>query len=191
MKMEIPSKIEELIGYSGWTALSWALHNGWVQNYKWLMSEKFRRDIGVPETVERMLAPVDGLLKIADVYQRESLLSTSHIMSFNVNMFADKCAGVDGNNFRNLMIEGYFLGTDFVSTLSDHRRGFRADGTIYDKDGKDQLEGELRRYWSKFYGIKPAEVKLHCQEVFIYCTNNALREEAYNNFAKKLNLDAG
>ncbi len=197
--MQIPPKIEELIGYSGWTALSWALHNGWVQNYKWLMSERLGRDIGVPETVERMLAPVNGLLKISDEARKEYLLSTGDIMAFNVNMFADKCQNVDGRNFRNLMIEGYLLGTDFVSILGSHedykyrdcRKGFMLNGIVPDRDGKDQLEGELRRYVSGRYGIKPVDVELHRRQVFVYCGDNGLREEAYHNFAKKLNLDAG
>ena len=175
----LPKEIKELIGYSGWTALGWALHNGWVQDYKW--------------PIERMLVPVDSLLKINDNLCREYLLSTADIMAFNVNMFADKCYGIDGRNFRNLMIEGYLLGTDFVSPLRvrDPEGFVKCDGIIRDKNGINQLDGELRRYWSGTYGIRPEKVKLHRQEVFIYCENHKLREEAYNNFAKKLNLDAG
>lgn len=188
----LPKEIEELIGYSGWTALSWALHNGWVQDYKWLMSKRLGRDIGVPETIERMLAPVDGLLEV-DQLRRDYLLSTADIMAFKVNMFADKCHGIDGRNFRNLMIEGYLLGTDFVSPLRvrDRKGLVKFDGIIHDEHGKNQLDGELRRHWSGLYGIGPEKFKLYRQQVFIYCNEHRLREEAYNNFAKKLNLDAG
>ena len=185
--VEIPKEVEKLIGYSAWTALSWALRNGWVQNYKWLMSERLGRDVGVPETVDRMLAPVDNLLTNHTKSRRDYFLSTSDIMAFNVNMFADKCRGIHdwefGYNFRNLMIEGYLLGTNFVD------KGYPI--VVPDKDGKDQLEGELRRHWSVFWRIKPSQVDLHRREVFNYCGYNKLREESLlleMTFQEKLNL---
>jgi len=41
--------------------VEWALEWNWIPDYKWLYSEKEGRDIGTPETVDRMIRTIYGL----------------------------------------------------------------------------------------------------------------------------------
>ena len=53
----IQHQILDRIGYDGWAALSWALHDGWIQEYKLRFSHVDGYDVEVPETVRRMIDP--------------------------------------------------------------------------------------------------------------------------------------
>lgn len=167
---QLPEIVKMSIGYTAWSALSLALHNGWVQDYKWLFSEREGRDIGVPETIER----ITGWDGRGVFFNNDPLLSrgTYHI-------FMDRCykEGRDIKDFRNLMIEGYLLGTDFVSSLWVKANGEeKQTGIIPDQHGANQLEGEMRRYWAHKQRIQnPSEIHITKEIVDDYCTNNGLQ----------------
>ncbi|MBI4158966.1 hypothetical protein HY500_01760 [Candidatus Woesearchaeota archaeon] len=164
----VPEIIEDSIGYTGWQALSWALHHGWVQDYKYLLSQRERRDVGVPETVRLMLYPKRD---------RHGVISDGARC-----MFPQRVRPENYDAFRQLMIEGYLLGTDFVSQLGE-------GGVVSDRDGKNQLEGELRRFWAQQRKVSPADVKLSAHhEVQFYCEVHRLNGEAYIKFSKHLGL---
>jgi|SRR3989344_2043106 len=164
----VPEIIKDSIGYTGWEALSWALHHGWVQDYKYLLSQKQRHDVGVPETVRLMLHPE------MDVH--------GVISEGAIHMFPQRVKRENFGAFRQLMIEGYLLGTDFVSQLGDR-------GVVPDRDGKNQLEGELKRFWAQQRRVSPATVELSANhEVQFYCMFHRLNGETYIKFSNHLGL---
>ena|SRR3989338_2765552 len=182
-EFQFPENIEESIGYTAWSALSWALHNGWVQDYKWLFSEREGRDIGVPETVERMTG-WDGR---GVFYNDDPLLSRGTYFVFMDRCYKD---GKDIKDFRNLMIEGYLLGTDFVSSLWVKVDGQKEEqtGIIPDQHGRNQLEGEMRRYWAHKQGIQnPSEIQVTKEIIEDYCISNGL-QEASTRLVQQLGL---
>ena len=168
----IPIKVVEAIGYDGWSALSWALCNGWVQDYKHLLSEKEGRDVGVPETIDLMLHPEND---------KHQVLSRGAMY-----MFPSRVKSEDYGRFRNLMIGGYLLGTDFVSTIDKPNHGI-TQGVIHDEDGENQLEGEIRRHLAGIVNVKPFQVILTTSRVLIYCEKFGL-EDAYEDFCRRLKL---
>ena len=100
-KIILPKRIEESIGYCAWTALSWALNFGWVQDYKLLFSQREGKDVGAPYTIETMTSwSPQGLVSHND----DPLLNRGAY-----HMFMDRCYkdSKDISEFRNLMIEGY------------------------------------------------------------------------------------
>ncbi|MBI3035460.1 hypothetical protein HYY71_03985 [Candidatus Woesearchaeota archaeon] len=190
-KVEVPPYVPDRIGgYDAWTALSWILQHQWVQDTKWLISQRNRRrnvgsirDIGTPFTVEQLLNPLTSEFK--DVLPSE------------LSEFLERVPKDSLEEFRKLMIEGYLLGTDYVSPLWVMKPGGRvkpADlvqtGIVEDTLGGNQLEGELRRYWinERFiydpsYWIFP----IRADHVAGYCDKHSL-QESEAKFAERLRL---
>lgn len=134
----VPEVIKDTIGQGGWNSLSWALHHGWVQDSKYLLSQKEGFDVGVSETVRVMLDP-----DLHDTPVRR------------IGPFKDY------HTFRQLLIEGYLLGTDFVSNVGNR--------VVPDEDGRNQLEGELRRFCAIRRNVSPREIILKSDDVHTYC----------------------
>ena len=182
-EIPIPKRIEEAIGSSGWSALSWALHNHWVKDYKWYFSEldKNKKDIGTPSTVAMML-DLCCLMKITNQFytfsEETDRSEFEKVGTRGLFMFLERVNPEDALGFYKLMVEGYLLGTDFVSPTR----------AITDEHGANQLEGELRRYWADKNGIiSPREVSLTRAVIDDYCTTWGL-DGASDRFAEKLNL---
>lgn len=177
-RITIPKRVEKAIGYSGWTALSWVLHNGWVQDYKWLFGQLEGRDVGTPETAEAFLYPWSSGSQRIKILERGALY-----------LFQNRLEMKKMDAAKKLMIEGYLLGTDFVSPLWVKTNGKREQtGIIQDEHGANQLEGELRRYWANKNGIiQPREVELTRAVIDDYCAANELNNAA-DKFAKRLKL---
>ena len=191
--VDIPQRIEKKIGYDGWTALSWALQNQWVQDYKWHFSEISGNDIGVPTTVGNMLyfgvqqAAIDVPFIIrglrGDVGCRGLMLIGNRVARQNMQSFYE------------LMVEGYLLGTDFVSPMQVMKEGgtykpqdLVHTGVVEDVHGSNQLEGELRRYFARKHEIEPTkDISLSHQIVVDYCMEYNIFD-AYDSFVKKLNF---
>jgi len=168
-KISIPEKVEKAIGYRGWTALSWALQNGWVQDYKYSLSQKEGRDIGTKETVEAIVYPWSCTKDRLDLLSQGALF-----------LFQDRLEMKKRDKAVKLMIEGYLMGTDFVSPLWVMSNGkMEQTGIIPDEHGENQLEGELRRYWAKEKEILPSEVILTKAIVREYCKVNGLSNQVY------------
>ena len=93
------------------------------------------------------------------------------------------------NAAKRLMIEGYLLGTDFVSQLWVRVNGeMKQTGIIQDEHGANQLEGELRRYWANKNGIlQPREVSLTRPIIDDYCATYGLNGIS-DKFAERLKL---
>jgi hypothetical protein len=184
-RIAIPERIENLIGYGAWTALSWALQNQWVQEYKWLFSRSFAfGDVGVPETVKRMtgevywIDPSNHFLGGTRTfpYGRDLARGAWH-------MFNERCPIATDDVFKKLMMEGYLLGTDFVSPLWVMKPNGRwkptdlvQTGVVCDEHGQNQLEGELRRHWAYWEHIPdPRSVTISMAVIERYCSDNKLQ----------------
>lgn len=137
--IHIPERIEKKIGRSGWSALSWALCNDWVANYKWLFSEIAGFDLSTPCTVQIMLI-LGGLMSRTNTFFLFSEELERHnfhkVGTRGLFMLSDRIEPHQVPAFYELLTEGYLLGTDFVSYI--HK--------TEDQQGKNQLEGELRRF---------------------------------------------
>lgn len=182
-RITVPKRVEEAIGYGGWTALSWALHNGWVQDYKWYLSEINKRDIGTPFTV-RMMLDFAGLMAATNQFytfsEEADRPEGERVGTRGLFMFSDRVEPQKAPEFYRLMVEGYLFGTDFVSPL---RRG-----VVPDEHGANQLEGELRRHWAnKNELIQPREVGLTRVVIDDYCATYGLNG-ASERFAERLKL---
>jgi len=220
IKITLPNYIKDKISYSAWTGLSHILHHGWIQNYKWLFSERLGRDVGVPETVDRLFAPTKDfhtvsrfyLLNLDPIPSSENLLneknllrkiidleekafkylnSTNDILSNGfIHILWDRCNLNEFKEFRNLLIEGYLLGTDFVSPLWINVNGkTKQTGIIPDGDGANQLEGELRRYWAMKNGIsQPVTIKINEEILDNYRKDFLIPYASSTKFAEKLGL---
>src|SRR3989338_6901078 len=137
----VPKRIKDLIGYEGWKNLSFALQNGWVQGHKHLISEEAKHDVGVPNTVHHIVRPNES--------QYWFIISPwTHIFY----QISDEKLPF----FKKLMIEGYLLGTDFVSDILVQKPDLTHEktGIVPDEHGSNQLEGELRRHFASRGGIK-------------------------------------
>ena len=220
IKVTLPKYIKDKISYSAWTGLSHILHHGWLQDYKWLFSERLGRDVGVPGTVDRLFAPIMNfhtvsrfyLLNLGPIPNSEDLLnennllrkiidleekafkylnSTNDILSDSfIHILYDRCNISEFKEFRNLLIEGYLLGTDFVSPLWINVNGQREQtGIISDEDGANQLEGELRRYRAMKNGIsQPVTIKINEEILDNYRKDFLIPYASSTKFAEKLGL---
>ncbi len=218
MKVAIPDEIRDKISYEAWTALSWTLHKGWVQDYKWLFSEKLGRDIGTPETVDRMLVlmnphalsdlyhVISAMVPFREgVFNKRNILKnieeaekemsnymgrTSNLLSRGNLIFEDRLRVSDLHHFRNLMIEGYLLGTDFVSDLWVRTNGSEEQtGIIPDQNGLNQLEGEIQRYWAmKNRSTKSLTVPINETILDEYSKANSIPYPTTRKFAERLGL---
>jgi|SRR3989344_5310362 len=216
----LPKDIHERFKGSrdAWNAFSWALNEGWIQDYKHLFSERLRRDVGTPEAVERMLAPVTDFHQVSQMYKivaivstslslehREAvsdsyenifsreqerakeLLSTKDLVSQGCLIFPERCEEIPFFELRNLLIEGYLLGNNFLGTMRVRKNGkMHSNGVVPDQHGKNQLEGELRRYWGKRIGMEPSEIHINDSVLTTYCDENGLKEKAQERFSERL-----
>ena len=161
LEVKVPQRILDLIGFSGWEALSWVLQNQWVQEYKLFWSNRDGYDIGVADTVSRILNP--------------KIMSENEVSIENHCRIASNVRARDVSNFKDLMIEGYLLGTDFVSPL-----WVKADdgalvqtGVIKDEHGNNQLMGELARYYMKKHQKYPSQAKIS-ERLIEFCFDHGL-----------------
>ncbi len=205
-RIPIPERVEEAIEYKGWTALSWALHNHWIKDYKWYFSEMTEKDIGVPFTVAMMLNLCNLMKETNQFYtfsEEPNREEFQKVGTRGLLMFLDRVDPNNAQQFYELLVEGYLLGTDFVSPVK----------AIPDEHGANQLEGELRRYWvnksrktdqmdillsklriqDKINGLtdknilQSKDINLTRQIINDYCETYSLNG-AYDIFAERLNL---
>jgi len=177
-KHMIPPGILRQIGYDGWAVLSWALHKGWLQDHKLRFSQSEGRDVGVPETVRRMMEP-----KYMDA-DRDSRA---------IKDYLSKGASFNVDTFHLRMIEGYLLGTDFVSDMQVRYPvgSVIPNGIVPDEHGINQLEGELRRYWAQEKKLPDAAIRnipLDERVLDFYIDRHAFYGYMPHSFGKKLNL---
>lgn len=135
----VPTRIEDAIGFNAWTALSWALHHGWIRDYKHHFSKFEGHDIGVPETVDQMAQFCNTMTATEEFYtfnEEPSLGAAALIWSRNLFMFIERVNPNQSQRFSELLVEGYLCGTDFVSDIPP----------VGDEHGKNQLDGELIRF---------------------------------------------
>src|SRR3990167_2689139 len=112
-KPQIPERIENSIGYEGWTALSWALHHNWVSNYKWLFSEMKGFDVGTPLTVMGMLSFAGLMNSTSQFYtwgnHEPDRNEFGKIGTRGLFMIAEKVNAAHIKQFYEFMVEGYLL----------------------------------------------------------------------------------
>ncbi|MBI3035158.1 hypothetical protein HYY71_02445 [Candidatus Woesearchaeota archaeon] len=196
--IQIPERVEQAIGYEAWTALSWALHNQWVQDYKWLFSEMTKSDVGTPRTVQTMLHLSDLMRATGQFYtfsEEADRPKNQKIGTRGLLMFTHRVKPHQAQEFYKLMVEGYLLGTDFVSPLwvmKPNGRGKLQDleqtGLVQDAHGLNQLEGELRRYWARKNGIiQPQDAVLTRRVIDDFVQTYKLNGLS-DRLAEKLNL---
>lgn len=189
-KVEVPPQVLDKIGgYDAWTALSWMLQHQWVQDTKWLIGRKENRlviaggDVGTPFTVDQMLAPETS--KYRD------------LLPYGLEEFLRRVPEDRMQEFKRLMIEGYLLGTDYVSDLWVLKPGGRDKGTdlvqtgaVTDANGRNQLEGELRRYWIKerfIFDPRHWRFPVLMHIITHFCDKNDL-PDSKQKFAEKLGV---
>lgn len=136
--------LDTLGGYDAWAALSWALHDGWVQYYKESFSQKEGRDVGVFITTKRLFTPE---------YMQDDI-------SQKVQSYLHRASGGRFTALQHKMHEGYLLGTDFVSNMKVRYPdgSVIANGIVPDEHGRTQLEGELRRHFAREKKLPPSVV---------------------------------
>lgn len=182
---QVPEWISERIGPAGYGALTELLESDTIANEKIKWSVLAKQDIGTPETVRRIVIS-------ASIEMRLHLLLPSgfYLGDMGRVRLGEGCKNVDPVEFVKLAAAGYLLGTNFSDTDHPHLKSLipRTVFTriIRDMDGKDQLEGELRRHWAQKNGIPyPASVTLDIRIVQDYCTTHKLGE-FYNAFAARM-----
>jgi hypothetical protein len=172
-------EISQLIGQGGEDALRWILHFGTLCTEKYLLSESVGYDIGTPETVKTMMkvSGFDVELKHPELAEKNARNNFGLPCPLNAVIKADKA-----DILYTLLVEGYLLGTNF-NTLSfrniplwehpDARAGILAD-----VDGRNQLEGEIRRYWARKTGRATHGPKISIDVIADYCRTNNLSNTA-------------
>jgi hypothetical protein len=132
-----------------WTAVSWVLNHGFIQNCKWLWAEReaqlgSKDYYGTPNTVEQILGIAEGMKKSEAIFN-----SFSHEGLRGLYILAERIAPADMEDARKLLIEWYLMGTDSVNPMRviiDGKANW--SGIVPDQHGANQLEGELKRYWA-------------------------------------------
>ena len=137
-----------------------ALQHQWVQEYKWLLGERLGRDIGVPHTVGTMLRLSLGM---QDKKYFPTLGPDDATGFRGLSMFDRARPELTGELYQ-LMVNGYLLGTDYVSPLwvmkpngTEKPEHLVQTGIVPDEHGANQLEGEIRRHWARRKGIEQPE----------------------------------
>lgn len=185
-KVDVSSEIlDRLGGYDAWAKLSWMLQHQWVQDTKYLISKRRNRDVGTPFTIDQILNPQTSEYK-------------DLLPSLNPDLLRSVPEG-KREEFRRTLIEGYLLGTDYVSPLWIAKPGSRdkfppnleQTGRVPDSNGGTQLDGELRRYWAdKRFIFDQRRWSMPIDSIIIssYCDENDLRNSK-QKFAEKLRID--
>lgn len=156
-----------------------------------MYSEKQGQDVGVPETIREMLRTSE-LDNIAEYSEASSSVG-------DIGMIARRVPQEKLDDFYQLMVEGYLLGTDFVSPLWVMKPDGKytpsdlvQTGIVQDEHGKNQLEGELRRYCARVTEIQQldsiAHIALTPSILEDYCRSNQLNKEVLSGLAKKLDF---
>lgn len=178
-----PKEIEDAIGLNAWSALSWALHCGWVQDYKYLFSEIKEHDIGVPETVIHLLQLCNLMQRTGKFYTFNEELGREEyekVGSRGLFMFIDRVEAYKIQRFYELLVEGYLCGTDFVSDIPP----------VPDENGNNQLEGELRRFLMRMDNLPISEIaNIFAQPIWAvnrYCGYYGLPESCKKHMIAKL-----
>ncbi len=181
----VPEEIKSRLGFDEWKALSWMLQHEWIQNTKFKISAKEGEDAGTPFTVDQLLNPTSGY---GDLLPDKDELS-------------DLLARVPPEkrlDFRRLLIEGYLLGTDYASPLWVQRYDWQGKpvgsleqtGIVQDRNGANQLTGELKRYWIRERGIfdpRRWNIPLSTFIVYSYCDKYDLPDSKVK-FIEKLGI---
>ncbi len=156
----LPSEVTDTISYNAWTGLSRVICEGWIQNQKWLMSETSGYDVGTPETIRRMVEE-----------NPTNSRGVVYVVQYRVKQH-------EIADFVRLTSIGYLLRTNFNMQLPD----------LEDEHGRDQLEGELRRYWAGKNSLaQPATLPVTRAVIDDYCTTKQLTGAA-ERFAKRLGI---
>lgn len=202
----LPKRINDKLGYKAWTALSWALQHQWVQDYKYLFSEAISKkggggrlvDFGTPKTVKYLLFKT-GLIGLSDE-EHDIKLSSLVRDDFGSYIFTSSRIGKERvQDFYELMVEGYLTGTDFVSKLwvmkpfgKSKPDDLIKTGVVYDRNGDNQLEGELRRYraikHNKGCYLYSGGLSALIPQLDDYCKEYFLSDETKENLVAKLRL---
>ena len=178
--VELPEYITNRLASSAWSALSLAIIEGRFKNFKYHASKKIGKDIMTPEAV--------GLVLLASGFHRSNIpcrIEYSHLdirddpSTTNLSIvFESRIRRSEIKRFYKLLIEGYLLGTNFVSRIPP----------IQDEHGDNQLEGELKRYGAKTEWKHPMEVTVNRELVKNYCQQYNLSNGREDKFNSRLGL---
>jgi len=142
--------------------LNWVIENKWIADYKFKYSQRAGRDIGTPETVDKMFARRDQLRYapyLAALPERPADMGLIDLEAFD----------------REELVKAYFFGP-----------------SIPDEHGKSQLEGELKRFVAQIRRISPKQIaKVWPQEVLNYLRRNdlPLKGNLANSIAERMQFD--
>lgn len=122
---------------------------------KWSLSQKAGHDVGVPATVDAIIKDAQYMRLRRKLYN-----STPHVvLQGDFRQFLLECG--DALPSREKFILAYLI--HYPNLADEH--------------GKDQLDGELKRYLARKQGIKPSEVKINRMGVQEYLIDNGLGAE--------------
>lgn len=178
--VNVPDRVLDSVGYPAWTALSWAIHHGWVREYKLYMSQEMARihpgkycdDVGTPLAVQSMIQVARGNVYLGYAQDDDDLVN-----SMGLELFAKRVPRDKNTEFYEFLCEGYLLGTDFVSPIQLRENGDLLPlGVVPDEHGVNQLEGELKRYWGKKIRSDPLRIVLEPDILEAYCAQHNLQK---------------
>lgn len=180
-KLQVPEWIQKRgISSEAYSVMQYLVRSETIHLHKWCWSNLAGRDIGTPETVRRIL-----LSSLIGSQAHDLLPADSRSYWGNQENRQIVKDGLNGLyhgqlwDFRRLTVAAYLLGTDF-SGLGIDPQSFSPSRTLLmvrqDKDGQNQLEGEIRRYYARETGIKPSDIRLEPTAIHRYCDKNAMQE---------------
>lgn len=138
----------------------------WIRDEKFLQSQRLGYDVGVPATVDNLIARAYSLRELGFVPD------DSQSPRMDKNLLTD--AKRDGIASRESWISTYFFGSVW--------------NEIDDSQGASPLEGELKRFAAKRHGIRVEQVVLNPQTVIDYTTAHKLGKSFQQVACRKLRL---
>ncbi|MDD5192958.1 MAG: hypothetical protein PHF67_00050 [Candidatus Nanoarchaeia archaeon] len=140
----------------------------WIRDEKHLHSQQLGYDVGVPATVDYLIARAYSLR------ERGSVPENSNSKSMDSYLFND-ARREHGIADRETWITTYFFGALFAEDSKDD-------------DGENPFEGELRRFESQRHGTSVDEVVINAQIVQDYAKVHDLGEVFQRYALSKLDL---
>ncbi len=180
-RVQVPEWIRKRdIGPAPYETLQYLVGSDTIYVHKWMWSNLEGRDIGTPETVRRIM--LSALIN-SEVH---CLLPPNSGSYWGTGVDREKVKEGLKNLWRGSLWDlrkftsaAYLLGTDFSQPGSDPEsfNPLKALKIRHDNDGRDQLEGELKRFYAQEKGIdNPKSVTVDSDVIRQYCNRHGLRK---------------
>ncbi len=153
---EEPQLPQRVISLEAEEVLRYAVKKDVLSTPKWIFSKIKGYDVGTPNTIDCLAScNEDDLAELRGLSKRKPTLGFLHLLQQRLNEEPAFAATLTVAHLLRFDLQHYHY-------------------TLPDEHGRNQLEGELLRYWSRLTNLPVEEVRLTSTVVENYCRSNKL-----------------